>query len=761
MADEINTENLLQEAQNALKNALNGIGPLLSKISGEHGAKAAISYAQSLATTLRDQMSNMQGSIDFSKLLSFDEKQIQDVINQGFKNIESYISHSVLKDVAVQLGVNVDTAKIDTAMASITKGLANTEAIAQLGIYGLTSEISKGLSGLVEVSPFKKLEEEALKLDKLSFQDFGKRLNPANIVETSSSLDGLNKAYREQVQSLVTMGLSVEDSSAALRVLGSQSNISLDQIQRLGAGVFDTGKKIEGAAGFERILASTGMEAGTAAKLLELQMRSLGVQAERSLEIFDTLNKVQEGTRLNINEVGTNITNAATKFRFFGDNIDGVATIYKQLLKGLGEGKEVLAADIFDKVTTGISGMSTEMKAFIGLTTQLGGGGGGLESALRIEEALSSGEGLNEVMDSIYQRVQDISGTQLLTRQQALDTGQSQQYFVQRQLLGQFTGVRDDQAMEQLVRARQNGGDVTPDQLRPDRTFGERTAGTADQSLNQSIGPQTRLLNQLTGTAQVAGTDELSKTLLRIGQGINPAGEELVGAIRAISANLINQARGGNSLGQIMEGFTERREARLATEQTDKDLMGVGDKGLGQGEELSAQLGMGQLLGRGYNPLSSQVDTAATMEKTGQNPLVQLSGYVEIANRTGQQSLEKYANIIELESTGNEFLNQISNNTAKAIASMSSDKQRESLTTHDVSILPVPRAATENRLPTEQVSAIDKDLKAQQSAEQAGIKSVSKVGATTVPLNLVVTMRDNTLTVEPETRVIKVDAPHQ
>jgi urease gamma subunit len=749
MADEATpTDNSTLDA-NAIKqlynDAISSISEKYVKYMKQGNAVAAKDLAEQIAGAIK----KVDVAQDISEMLTLDQAALQAKI---FSGLNSAVGN--IKDIAFNVGIDLDTDSLNNALSGLVTGLASREGVADIGKFFTFKGIAYGVEGAK--NKLNALFGEALKVDQLGLENFGNRLNPTNLEAAESSLDGLNKAYRAQLQSLVSLGYSLTEAEIAVNSFGKTTSLSISELGNLGAGVSDAGKKLEGLAGFQRVLAGTGIDAGIATKLLELQMRSLGVEANRSLEVFDTLTKVQQGTRLSIDEVGTIVTNAATKFRYFGDNIDGVATIYKQLLKGLGEGKQALAADIFDKVTSGIAGMSTEMKAFIGLTTNLGGGGGALESALQIEEAISSGEGLNEVMDSIYAKVEEISGTPLLTRQEALATGQSQQYFIQRQLLGQFTGIQDQQAVEQLVRARQGGQEVTLDQLRPGADFGARILGQSETVLNQQIGPTNRLLQQLGGTAELEGSEELSKTLLRIGQGVGPAGEELVGGLQQLSGKITQLGKSGFTFDQIMRGETPAGEKRgqLQVEKDLKRLAGT-DKQLGEGKEALSELGQAQLLQKGIKPIDVMTSEPAVRAATGLGSIQQLTSLVEVTERTGTRSLEYYTNIISLEETGNKHLLNIIENTVGLTALSSADKQRENLSEKAAPDIRPAAPTAGSKLPSpEAVAAADKEAKAQQAAipeAKQGAKPVPRV----VPVDIVINKIENGKVVESTTHRVE------
>lgn len=757
MADDINAtgseQDLLQLAAEQMGKLNDSLGSMLKKLYNEQGAAAAKEFITSALSEMQGAATAIAARTDISKFFTMNSDELQKTLMDGFQRATGN-----LRDFSATMGVDIDTSKIDNAFSSVANGLINTETIVEAGLFTVLSEAASQLQQNPILNFLKGVEDRALKIDKMGLENFGSRLNPANARLAEASLDGLNSAYREQLQQLVNLGYSIDKANEQMQVFGKTNKLSLTELKELGAGASDVGKELQGLAGFQRILEATGMGVQVGSELLEYQMRSLGVEANRSLEIFDTLTKVQMGTRLSIDEIGSTVTAGAKNFKYFGDNVQGVATIYNQLLKGLGEGKEALAKDIFQDLTSGIVKMSTEMKAFIGLTTGLGGGGGALESALQIEEAISSGEGLNDVMDSIYSKVEEISGTPLLTRQEAVATGQSQQYFIQRQLLGQFTNIQDQGALEQLMRSRQAGQGVTLDQLRPDASFGQRIAGQSEDVLNQRIGPANRILTQIGGTAEIEGSNEISKTLLRIGQGIAPAGNAIVDALKQTSTQILQLGKQGYTLEQIKSGEAASEQRNFGQRKLKADLEKSKETGKDLGEDVSieSQLGMGQMLQKGIKPIDAMISEPAVEAATGQGSLQRLTGLLEVTSRAGNDSLKSIDAAIQ--DSNNKYLNSIVENTKGLAALTSADKQRENVSSKETPVFkPAPTSAESKFPPTSVMEAVDKDVKAQQ--QQAGASAETKTSGKSrphvVPVDIVITTRNGDVV---ETKTHRIEA---
>lgn len=619
----------LSAAKNGLKSMISQIEPMLTKLYSEQGAASAISFVNSLTTNLKEKIVGATGSVSFNQLIdtNLDTKSVSNMMTNLKAAIEKGMS-------SIDMGLDIDTKPLKDSLGGIADQLLNIQAVGEMGLFTALSKEADLLTNNPMMKGLKEMEAIALRIDNMGLDAFGNRLNPASIDGTINSLEKLNMVYRTQLSSMAELGFSTKESETGMKGLADTANLSLSEIQSLSAGTADLTGKLEGMAGFQRIVSATGIDAGAAQSVLALQMRSLGVDAGGALAVFDTLNKVQQNTSLSITDVAKNVTTAATNFKYYGNNIDGVATMYKNLIAGLGTGKEALAADVFSKVTAGIAGMSTEMRAFIGMTTQMGGGGGALESALQIEEAISSGEGLQDVMDSIYDRVEQMSGTQLLTRKEAIDTGQSQQYMVQRKLLGQMTNVNDDQAIEKMVVARKSGNQMSIDQLRPSSDFGGMMNGQAESNLNQKMGPLARMSAKATATAEIEGSEAISKRLRTIGQGLQPAGDVLIKAIRGVSTKILDLTSKGMTMSQAKDQLRSKGTV-------EKELTKEKGEAFKVSEGTATVVNMGNLMNTLGGPLESLATTAGV-----------------IAN-TGTETTKYYTTITDLHKKGNDTLENL------------------------------------------------------------------------------------------------------
>lgn len=756
-----------EAASNVMREFDTTMKQLLKKVIGERGAEGAEKFLGSLVKSLKSQVDNLSGSIDLSNILNIDLPKFQKYIQHGIKNTVDGIQVSAFK-----LGVDFDADKVTNSLAGIGQQLTNTSTLANVGLYGALTKLSDIAINNPVTQKLNEWEQHLLRIDRMGLENFGSRINPSNIEDATASLEGLNNVFRDQMQGLVALGIDIDDSNQRLAKLGKSANITLQQIQMLGAGSADLGEKLKGAAGFEQILAASGMDAAVGAQVLEYQMRSLGVQAKDALAVFDTFRQVQKGTILTSDEIAQSIITAGQEFKFLGNNLSGVSAIYSEFLQGFGKGQEKLAKASFEGMIKGLSQMSTEMKAFIGLNTQLGAGAGALGASLRIEEAMTSGEGLKEVMDSVYDTIEERSGTPILTRKEAIAQGREQEFTVQRELFKQATGITDDAQINKMFEARAKGIQVRPEDLTPTREFGEVTAGGADKVLNQKYGGAQRLKNILGGTAELEGTNELSQTLLGIGQGLKPAGEEMVNVIKQMSANWSLAAKMNLSRETIEEGGARDKIIQTradAKKRVLKDQIAAANENktaLGEGEELMQYMGAAQTANANLQQLKQQVaeptvakktqaqlqasiDIPTIVEKTNVTPLEPHMMPKEVSSTTGTADLSYYTNMIASQDKGNSYLSEIVANTANAISVTSADKNRALSTKPIYEVPPLERSKT---LPVVESKPEDKNTKP--GTKAAGAAPIAS--GTEVPINFVVTVKNGTLMIDTESKVVQM-----
>jgi len=497
------------------------------------------------------------------------EKTKVEVDSSGFAALEKTLSGS-------SAGLKVFYDQM-TGMVGNTDGLADsfTHLTAQLEssdflmAVGIQATANKVLEARQEVLKFASTVEQPLKFDKSALEFFG------GFNQKFGETIDVAKQFRTELQNAGKMGFSTERSVSELKQLSSATGLSIGAIATLGTSLTRAGDGVpEGAftgfAGLERMIAATGIEGAKAMDLMRMQMKAFHTEAGQELNVIAELDSIIQNTNISMDEAATVVSSNAQKFTMLGGNIKGVELVYKQFLDGLKPGQEAIAGVLTDKTLGSLAGLNTEMKAFIGMTSNLGQGGGSLESALRVEEALASGEGLQEVMDGIFAQAEKISGTPLLTRKEALETGQAQQYYTQKATVNQMLGGNySDVELEKMFEARQRGSGATLESIQSSAIQGIQGIqgsratslyGRSETNLDIEIGPLTRQIEKISSAIEIKGSEKASQELKNLGGTANTVAdnlskfsERLGDTFEAVISSM--KGKGSNEIKSIAQNF--------------------------------------------------------------------------------------------------------------------------------------------------------------------------------------------------------------
>ena len=153
------------------------------------------------------------------------------------------------------------------------------------------------------------------------------------------------------------------------------------------------------------------------------------------------------------------ISDITEQYKDLGDVTQVATQMSVQFAQALGPNRLGLARETMKQVQSGIAGMSDEMKAFLSMGNSLGGGGGAIESIVNLEEAIASGDQgkIKEIQDEALARIEELSGGGLLTRQEAVDSGQQDLFYRQSALSEQMGLTRGRNQFSAFVEGSRGG----------------------------------------------------------------------------------------------------------------------------------------------------------------------------------------------------------------------------------------------------------------------------------------------------------------
>jgi hypothetical protein len=227
-------------------------------------------------------------------------------------------------------------------------------------------------------------------------------------------------------------------------------------------------------------------------------MTELGYKSNEAAQIFGSFNQIAMASGMPTKDVSDSMMGAAKAFQYLGGNIGSVEATYKNFIDSVGEGKKKLALDLAAEVTSHIANMNMGQKAFLGMTGRIGGEGGAIGAGLRVEKAMETGEGMEGILEDLKNTLRKTTGTDVLTRDNAITTGQEQQYEAQRQITGSFLNITDPGKLNNILEMLSKSTTGAAAELAGGRGKAtERVAETGLEQTRQSIGPLEQSLNRL------------------------------------------------------------------------------------------------------------------------------------------------------------------------------------------------------------------------------------------------------------------------
>lgn len=367
----------------------------------------------------------------------------------------------------------------------------------------------------------------------------------------SDSASSAARTVEDMDQRVTTFYTSVTNAGIATRLGADEARSALEALGRAGVDIrqfldlrIETGNsvgEVNGLAAAMKLARGAGLDFGEVGGIITQGMRTFGLEGENAIRLFGTLKAAQDGTNLSFRDVASTVMEGASTLRFFGTNVDSVAAVYQSFVRTLGEGREALAGTLFQNVVSGLAQMNTGFRAFLGMTGEVGGGGAGgaVGGALRVEQALAEGN-IEGIIGDLQHTMERFTGTQLLTREKAIGTGQEQQFFMQREILRQALGIGDLEQATNIMNMLAQGMQVGVAEIQrkaPGELQGVMDEGEA--AINRQVGSVQRLANVIDSVgvnAMGRMSGSISKLSEVTGQFADNAGTQLLKFFRTMGA---------------------------------------------------------------------------------------------------------------------------------------------------------------------------------------------------------------------------------
>jgi len=348
-----------------------------------------------------------------------------------------------MKD-AGEVGAGFALAKgFDTAQSSIAVvNRKATELLGNLNDYrAVAGEISK-----IQVNPFESSIDIA---------------NSANAAGRQSAFAFQKEFAKTAINLRARLGISGDQAAAELKAVYSgleNYGAQLGGIE-IQAKIGGTDTAIKGAEAIAMAARATGIDISTMTAAINDLTFTMGANGQQAVQSIETIAKAAANTLLPVSKFHAEVMTAAGQFSLFGDNTEEAAAMLDRFISKADPNRIGASVKAFQSVAAGIAGMTDEMKAFVGMGTELAGGGGAIESIVRLDAALQSGDkdALQGIFDEAIARIEELSGAPVMTLKEAVSSGQEETFYQQAKMLEQMGLGRGSAQASDIFAASKRG----------------------------------------------------------------------------------------------------------------------------------------------------------------------------------------------------------------------------------------------------------------------------------------------------------------
>lgn len=448
------------------------------------------------------------GITDFSVLLTSNISNLAGDIQQKLGKILG-------KDYFLNFKVDLKKSVIPELEKIWQLPILQGENAIKFGIVFATDQAIKATKNML--SPVLDLEKRLKEVESAGISAYGQlALAGANeskvkgLGQTFTNVAGAVDQFKATVTDVVNeTGKSYQEATKDVEAFG-KAGFDDRRLKNFTLSTSEADKSVSGITTAMRLASITGQSMDEIVGNLALQTRSLNTDEEKLMDVYGSATEIARKYNVRLQDVISGTFKAAQGLRYFGDTTKGVTDLYNKMIGALGKGRESLAQELVGALTEKLGSLGNGIQAFIGMTSGIGQGRGAVGSSLEVEEAIAKGD-LSKVLDGITDQIQKISGTGVLSRKEALDTGQEQQYLVQRELVKSMLGLSDQQAAL-LLEAKSKGQNINIQDL--NIAAGKQALSSAgQQAVAQQTGPTTALINKAEMDNLLSMTSGLSKDL--------------------------------------------------------------------------------------------------------------------------------------------------------------------------------------------------------------------------------------------------------
>jgi len=435
---------------NNLTNKLKDVGIGLSNVGELTGAKATqFGLISAAIVNTTEKFQNLQSNLDASRLGSFKEqaKTLIDTLKTAGPGTQIAI------DAAKKLASGL------TAMGGGGKDLQEAIKAGENALINYANNIIKGA-------------DNTLRFQSILLQGAAQAGNITNLYNGISgsfkgvgqNLENLNEVSKQlisiQAQSATAVGIS-SDQMAKYTAILLQTPGGLEAMTK---GIDFASKNTGALTAVYQIAQASGLDFAQTFQDVSHSVLESGMSYQDATKFASRFADISKDLNAPISDVRKALIDASSGFKLWNSGGEqaakmnqGLADSVKNYARAL-EAAQVpaqAALEIAQSQTKQMGSLTEAQESFISLQT---GGSGGIRGSLEFEELLKNDPvaAQKKIADSMKQAM----GGKILTRKEALDTGQEDQYMKQRLMLTQGTlGMRANSNAEadQMINALSSG----------------------------------------------------------------------------------------------------------------------------------------------------------------------------------------------------------------------------------------------------------------------------------------------------------------
>ena len=465
-------DKIIKEALNNPATQQAGINKLKSIVSELKGKELGETVTNSIISGIRSHLLSpvTQSSIieDVTRLFGVDDKEIVKKARDAYTKYSSALKNAssavgidaaffekAFEDpmgslkTAVQ-GTDITDLLENTLGRAFYQGMADNAAIADQKLNGIIGNIDK----------YRKVAAGIAREKINPFAGFGKDESGKDVFDPSGMLEGFEEKFaKEAIDLSLALNIDTADARAGLDAAYKGLTNFAEQSADLEIKT-DFGKSIKGVTALVVTAKAFGMTVEEITKKADDMGARFGVKSADIIGRFETMAKAGAKAGIAPELIIDTVMEAASGFADLGDATEESAAMLERFLDPKNPQRMKMQIEAYKNAAQGISKMTDNMKAFVGMGTEIAGGGGAIESIMRLDAAIKSGDqdALQEIFDQAISRIESITGAPMMTLQEAVDTGQEQVAYQQMQMLQQMGLATSRGQASEVVEAYRRGG---------------------------------------------------------------------------------------------------------------------------------------------------------------------------------------------------------------------------------------------------------------------------------------------------------------